>query len=336
MRLRVTTSFLLFRFALLAGLAGCVAIPLTAQQADSAGRRVLTAEDYKHAEKFMIYNVRPLVFHDVRGRWLPDDRYLFRDTGPDGSEFVLFDAAHGTRQPAFDHAKVAGALSAAAGASYNAAHLPFMAFEFSADGKSISFQVKAQQWTCDLQGSKCTAEPKTAKAAQERPEEEISPDGKRAAFIRDYNLWLRDVATGKETQLTTDGVKDFGYATDNAGWTHSDRPIVSWSPDSKKIATFQQDQRGVGEMYLVETKVGHPELQAWKYPLPGDDVVTTIQRVVIDVDAHESDPFEDVRRTSIVRRLRRRRMPGRRMGRRGVERRWLAPRVCFDFARSQT
>jgi dipeptidyl aminopeptidase/acylaminoacyl peptidase len=112
----------------------------------------------------------------------------------------------------------------------------------------------------------------------------LSPDKKRAAFIRDFNLWLRDIATGKETQLTSDGVKDFGYATDNAGWVHSDRPILLWSPDSKKIATFQQDQRGVGEMYLVETKVGHPKLEAWKYPLPGDNVVTTIQRVIIDLD----------------------------------------------------
>src|SRR6185436_10860232 len=30
-----------------------------------------------------------------------------------------------------------------------------------------------------------------------------SPDGKRAAFIKDYNLWVRDVATGQEKQLTT-------------------------------------------------------------------------------------------------------------------------------------
>ena len=98
------------------------------------------------------------------------------------------------------------------------------------------------------------------------------------------NLWVRDVATGAETRLTSDGTKDFGYATDNAGWSRSDRPVLLWSPDSKKIATFQQDQRGVGEMYLVETKVGHPTLQAWKYPLPGDEVVTTIQRVVIHLD----------------------------------------------------
>jgi dipeptidyl-peptidase 4 len=114
--------------------------------------------------------------------------------------------------------------------------------------------------------------------------EVISPDGKRAAYIKDFNLWVRDLATKKETQLTTDGVKDFGYATDNAGWTKSDRAILIWSPDSKKIATFQQDQRGSSDMYLVTTNVGAPKLEAWKYPLPGDKVVTTIQRVIIEVD----------------------------------------------------
>src|SRR4030067_1583013 len=63
-----------------------------------------------------------------------------------------------------------------------------------------------------------------------------------------------------------------------------DRPVVSWSPDSKKIAPFKQERREVGEMYLVETKVGHPVLQAWKYPLPGDKVVSMIERVVIHLE----------------------------------------------------
>ncbi len=90
--------------------------------------------------------------------------------------------------------------------------------------------------------------------------------------------------TKKETQLTTDGVKDYGYATDNAGWKHSDAAIVSWSPDSKKIATFQQDQRKVNDMYLVTTNVGAPKLEQWKYPLPGDQYIPTIRRVVIDIE----------------------------------------------------
>lgn len=112
----------------------------------------------------------------------------------------------------------------------------------------------------------------------------LSPDGKKSAYIKDWNLWVKDVATGKETQLTTDGVKDFGYATDNAGWTHSDRAILAWSPDSKKIATFQQDQRNVSDMYLVTTNVGAPKLEAWKYPLPQDKEIIKIHRVIIETD----------------------------------------------------
>ncbi len=114
-------------------------------------------------------------------------------------------------------------------------------------------------------------------------DEIISPDGKKAAFIRDWNLWVRDIATKKETRLTVDGVEHFGYATDNAGWKHSDRAILKWSPDSKKIATFQHDERNVSDMYLVTTNVGAPKLEKWKYPLPGDPIIT-IQRVIIEIE----------------------------------------------------
>jgi dipeptidyl aminopeptidase/acylaminoacyl peptidase len=261
------------------------AIPAIAQQSST-----LTASDYQRAEKWMGYNTNPLVFRaGIRPTWRGDERFWYRVTTAEGSEFVMVETAQGTRTPAFDHAKLAAALSAAAGATYDAHHLPFTDFELSADGQTITVAVQRRRWSCDLTAGQCTAQ-NSAPAGGQRggrggvANDLLSPDRKRAAFIRDFNLWVRDVATGKETQLTTDGVKDFGYATDNAGWTHSDRPVLVWSPDSKKIATFQQDQRGVGEMYLVETKVGHPTLQAWKYPLPGDEVVTTIQRVIIEVD----------------------------------------------------
>lgn len=111
-----------------------------------------------------------------------------------------------------------------------------------------------------------------------------SPDGKHVLFIRDWNLWVRDSLTKKERALTTDGVQDFGYATDNAGWRKSNRPIVLWSPDSKKIATYRQDQRHVSDMYLVTTNVGEPKLQAWKYPIPEDEEVIKLHRVIIDVE----------------------------------------------------
>ena len=64
---------------------------------------------------------------------------------------------------------------------------------------------------------------------------------------------------------------------------HSDAAIVSWSADGKKIATFQQDQRKTGTMYLVPVTNRHPKLEAWQYPLVGDKDVTMIEPVVIDV-----------------------------------------------------
>ena len=64
------------------------------------------------------------------------------------------------------------------------------------------------------------------------------------------------VIPNQEGALTTDGIKDFGYATDNAGWAHSDRPVVTWSPDSRQIATFQQDERGVRIRVIGDSSYG--------------------------------------------------------------------------------
>lgn len=226
--------------------AAAVGVPAVAQRGTPASRAMTTA-DYARAERFMTWNTTPLVFRSgVRPSWLPGDRFWYRIATPAGSEAVLVDPATGAKERCT---------------------LPVCAESPSATGRGGGRGGRG--------GRGAVANVATA----------ASPDGTRAVFIRDWNLWMREVATGKETALTTDGVKDFGYATDNAGWAKSDRPIVVWSPDSKKIATFQQDQRGVGEMYLVNTQVGHPQLQAWKYPLPGDDTVAMLHRVIIDTTA---------------------------------------------------
>lgn len=245
----------------------------------------LTAADYARAEKFMGYNTGKLVDRGgARPNWLPGERFWYRVLTAQGSEFVLVNPANGTRQPAFDHARLAAALSTAAGAKYEAARLPFMQFTFEPDGNSISFFAAKKRWKCDIQAYTCASAEANAALVATVPNGIASPDGKRVAFIRDWNLWVRDNASGRETQLTTDGVKDFGYATDNAGWRKSDRPVLLWSPDSRKIATYLQDQRFVSDMYLVSTNVGAPKLQAWKYPLPTDKEIIMIHRVIIEVD----------------------------------------------------
>jgi dipeptidyl-peptidase-4 len=256
----------------------------TAQAAaQQAPQRALTAEDYSRAEQFMGQNASRLVFGaSVRPNWLESGRFWYRNTIPEGSEFVMVDPERRTRARAFDHERLATALSAAADTTYEPFDLPFMSFHLEADGRSISFDVRSQHYTCDIAAYRCTSG--RAERQSIGRNAIASPDGKYAAFIRDFNLWVRDTETGTETQLTTDGIEDFGYATNNAGWTRSDRPVLLWSPDSKMIATFQHDGRGVGEMYMVSTNVGHPRLEEWKYPLPEDSVIFRIQRVVIHLD----------------------------------------------------
>ncbi len=145
---------------------------------------------------------------------------------------------------------------------------------------SVNANTKEKSTLTDYKTPK--PESKYAKATRN---EHVSPNGKLAAYIDNYNLWIRDLSNNKKTQLTFDGKKDYGYATNNAGWTRGDNAVLKWSPNSDKIATFQQDARGVGEMYLTTTNVGHPKLEAWKHPLPGDKTIFTIERVIIHIGA---------------------------------------------------
>src|SRR6266568_2673604 len=248
--------------------------------------RALTADDYARAERALGPATNRLVTgFPVRPTWLPDARAWYSVSTRSGFEFVVVDPRRQTRTAAFDQARLAAALSTALGQRVTADSLPLLSLDLTPDGRQLSSLVSADAGNaivqCDLTAYRCTAAKSTRRAPP--PNSILSPDSMRAVFIRNNNLWMTDLTSGAETALTTDGIEDFGYGTNNAGWVKSDEPVVTWSPDSRKIATFQHDARGVSRMYLVRPKVGAPELEAWRYPLPGDSVIFRIQRVVIDV-----------------------------------------------------
>ena len=263
------------------------ALPLSTLAAQEPAR--LTAEDYARAERFLAPHAAPLM-SGMAGSptWLPDGRFWYRVSTVDGGEFVMVDPARRSRAAAFDHGRLARALEEATGDEVDPARLPFQAFDLSDDGRRMTVVAAGHRLSCDLRAYTCVAADSVDVRGPRHlppPNSVTSPDGRWAAFIRDHNLWVRDLSTNEDRALTTDGVEDFGYATNNAGWTRSPAPLLAWSPDSRRIATFQQDARGIGHMYLVTTNVGTPELQQWRYPLPQDTVVFRIHRVIIDVEA---------------------------------------------------
>src|SRR5437879_1372159 len=238
----------------------CNILPSTALP---QARPALTADDYARAERFLGPTAGRLV-SGIPGRpiWLPDGRAAYRVSTPTGGgRFGMVDPRRRTRAAAFDHARLAEAVSAALGRRVTGDSLPFSSFDLSPDGQLI-FE-SGKRWRCDLTAYRCTA----AESPRRAPPSNsiLSPDSTRAVFIRNNNLWMTDLTSGVETALTTDGIEDFGYATNNAGWVKSDEPVVTWSPDSRKIAvrTLREEQ--------AKTQVGEVGVaQNWRV-LPGSN-----------------------------------------------------------------
>jgi dipeptidyl aminopeptidase/acylaminoacyl peptidase len=258
----------------------------------------LSVDDYKKAEQQLSSYTSKLVTGTVDyPLWSSNDTLVYRSHTEEGDKFFKVDINSQKKSLAFDHKKLAESLARITDSEVNHDNFPFTQVEFIS-ANNIKFSVKAKSYQCDLTHYLCQLDELSQKST-----EKLSPDGKRAVFIRNHNLWLRDLITNKESQLTTDGIKDFGYATNNAGWVRRDSPVVTWAPDSKKLTTFKHDGRNVGDMGIVSTAVGHPKIDVWKYPLPGDEHIFAIHRVVIDVESKKVTPLDmapDAHRSTIT------------------------------------
>lgn len=102
----------------------------------------------------------------------------------------------------------------------------------------------------------------------------FSPDGSKVGFVRGNNIFIKDLASGKETQVTTDGNQNniINGATD---WVHEEEFAFSvayfWSPDSKKIAYYKFDESKVKEFSFDEfNNKLYPTQYRFKYPKAGE------------------------------------------------------------------
>ena len=241
----------------------------------------VTSADYERAAGMLGDRTTPLLDDWLRdATWLDDGSVVYALVSGGIPAYLRLDPATGKTMPAFDLQALADAVNKAnpKGKQVEARKLSLGDIRSAEGALLVSVRGDDRVYRCGDQGCAAVARPKSG----EEPGA-ASPDGRREAFVRDWNLWLRDTATGAETRLTSDGRPDYGYATDNAGWKHTGDAVVAWSPDGQKIATFQQDQRKTSSMTLVGTNVGAPKVQQWKYPFVGDKDVTMIERVIIDL-----------------------------------------------------
>lgn len=122
----------------------------------------------------------------------------------------------------------------------------------------------------------------------------FSPDGQYVAFVRDRNLFLVDLGTGEEKQLTFDG-KPGEIINGTSDWVYEEefglRDGWSWSPDSRYIAFFQFDESATQEFLMADLRGLYPDVERFRYPKAGE-ANSEIRVGVIDIPSGETRFFD--------------------------------------------
>lgn len=102
----------------------------------------------------------------------------------------------------------------------------------------------------------------------------FSPDATKVAFVRDNNLYYRDLQNAQTVQVTTDGKKN-EIINGNCDWVYEEEfeftQAYQWSPDGKTLAYYRFDERKVPEFNMAMYEGNYPRDYTFKYPKAGED-----------------------------------------------------------------
>jgi len=279
-----------------------------------------TLDDYRRAST-VTARYRDLVVGVIQSdvTWIGNsNRFWYRVSAEGGHEFVLVDADAWQKQPAFDHARLASALSSATGQQYTARTIPFSGFAIVNGGQAVEVDATGSRWRCALSDYACTrVGAASAGAAGGRfgggggfgvrsgntggPVTEIvSPDSTLAACIRNYNVAIRPIPHGVQAAATQRGPGGFGggrpvcaedrnamlLSVDASEGDAYQLMSIEWSPDSKKLIAYRRRPGHDRVVHFVRSspldQVQPKHETSNRYLKPGD-VLDFHQPVLFDV-----------------------------------------------------
>ena len=235
-----------------------------------------TVEDYNRAyalrEK---YNAKHVLYAGVVPHWVDQTSafWYVRQTEK-GKEYVKVDAASNKRTALFDQQKMAAVLTEKAGREINAYNLPLQNCRLNISLDTLRFQLDGKFWAYSIKNNRLLDEGAIPPRGKERHWMEVddekegrpvtSPDGKWIAFIKNDNVYVREMATGKEKQLSQDGTLSNYYSS-----------YIQWSPDSKSVVSCRIRPVEKRYVYYVESSPAdqaQPKLHKQEYAKPGDEL----------------------------------------------------------------
>ncbi|BBF80280.1 prolyl oligopeptidase family serine peptidase [Asticcacaulis excentricus] len=242
------------------------------------------------AERFSAANVRALITDlDLRAKFTADGQGVIYRTGAKGAGRIWRVDLKTSGVSELATESTLTALLAAQGIKVDGG-FEVSPSQYDRDKDILSIYAGGREWRYERITGKLSA-------AEKAPAETgvLSPDGKYRVISRNYNLWLVEVATGRETALTTDGVYDRRYGQNYPqlgdmvaanSETPDMRVSVQWSGDSRRLLTYRLDRNGSYIWHAVQPNPPgsrFPRTFSYVYPNAGAKDVPQVYPVVIDV-----------------------------------------------------
>ncbi|MEI7811725.1 MAG: S9 family peptidase [Ignavibacteria bacterium] len=221
----------------------------------------------------LIYNSRVFTVNQLHGvQWSGDgNKYLFLkpDTATECTAIYQYDVVSGEESLFItgDELKI------------KETDEPFviMNYIFSPDGGSILFtgilparrlKTGGAFYIYNIKAKKFSL---LAQSGEEQSNARFSPDGKKLGFVRGNNLFVVDIATKKQTQLTFDGSNVI--LNGRFDWVYEEEFSIingfEWSPDSRTIGYWRLDQSLVPEVQIARYDSLYFNFLKYHYPKPG-------------------------------------------------------------------
>ena len=210
-------------------------------------------------------------------QWSPDSAkvsYILRDDADEHAQLWVADASSGEKQLLINENKLAPLVPSLKDIQderekewltrYHVA-----VHQWSPNSKHLLFNTRGQLWLYSLESG--TAVQFTSSSAPNK-DPKFSPNGENISYVRQHNLYVRNVTQGREKQLTNS--KDENSLNGEVDWLYAEELSVRsnyfWSPNSNEIVFLQMDETRVPTYPIVDWMPTHPNVDMEKYPKVGD------------------------------------------------------------------
>ena len=248
--------------------------------------------NFELADKFTTQKMEKMASSlSVDPNWFKDEnRFWYEYKNTDGKNWYVVDAEKRTKKTLFDKEEMAAQLAELFEKPFNSKDLPLKDFEYDKGKGLFTFHVDSVEVTYRLENRKLVK----GDSLKKKPDDKwitYSPDSTWIAFARTHNLYIMktDDPDSTEHQFTTDGEKWYSYQRDEKDTTSTKRlrARVEWFKHSKKLFSRRLDKRKMGDLWVINSLKKRPELETYKYSMPGEKHVAQTEVVVFDIESKQ-------------------------------------------------